>query len=88
MQASKTSPESLRQIKPVLEAWRTQRIQIFPDENFVPDGIETSNYSVHATTGVKAAHDMGIYGKGTIVAVVDSGVDYNHPAVRFLLEGP
>jgi subtilisin family serine protease len=32
-------------------------------------------------TGVDKLHNMGIYGAGTFIAVVDSGVDYTHPAL-------
>ena len=42
------------------------------------------NYSIHGMTGVDKLHDAGILGKGATVAVVDTGVDYRHPAVRLL----
>lgn len=48
------------------------------------DGIEASNYSVHSMTGVDKIHATGVFGKGVKVAVVDTGVDYSHPAVRLL----
>lgn len=40
-----------------------------------------SSYSIHSMTGVDKLHDQGIYGKGVKVGVVDSGVQYTHPAV-------
>lgn len=47
------------------------------------DGLEATNYSVHGMTGVDKLHAEGIYGKGVKIAVIDTGVDYNHPAVSF-----
>lgn len=38
-------------------------------------------------TGVDKLHAAGILGKGVTVAVVDTGVDYMHRAVSFLLLG-
>ncbi len=38
-------------------------------------------WSPHRNTGVDKLHEKGTKGKGAIVAVVDSGVDYNHPAL-------
>ncbi|ORY79333.1 peptidase S8/S53 domain-containing protein [Leucosporidium creatinivorum] len=32
-------------------------------------------------TGVNKLHDEGYYGKGSIVGILDTGVDYNHPAL-------
>lgn len=32
-------------------------------------------------TNVSKLHALGIMGKGVQVAIIDSGVDYNHPAL-------
>lgn len=45
------------------------------------DGAAASNYSVHAMTGVDKLHSAGILGKGAVVAIVDTGIEYTHPAV-------
>lgn len=39
-----------------------------------------SNY-VHTMTGVDKLHSSGVKGRGIKVAIVDSGVDYKHPAL-------
>ena len=39
------------------------------------------NYSMHQWTGVDVLHKQGIRGKGAVVAVVDTGIDYTHEAV-------
>lgn len=49
--------------------------QLFVDEAASP------NYSVHGMTGVDKLHAAGIYGKGAQVAMIDTGVEYTHPAV-------
>lgn len=41
----------------------------------------SANYSVHAQTGVDKIHAQGIYGKGAVVGVVDTGTQYTHPAL-------
>ncbi|KAK6216849.1 serine endopeptidase [Colletotrichum tabaci] len=36
---------------------------------------------LHGMTGVKDLHDAGIAGRGLTIAMVDTGVDYGHPAL-------
>ncbi|RPA88269.1 subtilisin-like protein [Ascobolus immersus RN42] len=38
-----------------------------------------TRWTSHLKTGVKDLHALGITGKGILVAVVDSGIDYMHP---------
>ncbi|KAI0163766.1 subtilase [Pestalotiopsis sp. NC0098] len=45
------------------------------------DDAAASNYSVHGLTGVEQLHAAGIIGEGATVAIVDSGVQYTHPAL-------
>jgi len=40
-----------------------------------------ANYTLHDMTGVDKLHEAGITGKGVTVAVIDTGIDYSHPAV-------
>ncbi|KAL5876563.1 hypothetical protein ACKVWC_005730 [Pyricularia oryzae] len=40
-----------------------------------------ANYSLHKYTGVEHLHRVGLSGKGVTVAIVDTGVDYSHPAL-------
>jgi subtilase family serine protease len=40
------------------------------------------NYSMHQWTGVNKLHREGIRGKGAKVAIIDTGIDYTHKAVR------
>ncbi|KAF9429725.1 hypothetical protein BGZ94_009695 [Podila epigama] len=53
------------------------RIQIFGAEGG-PDKVA----SVHDMTGVKQVHEsMKLFGKGVKIGIIDSGVDYTHPAL-------
>lgn len=36
-------------------------------------------WSTHAMTGVDKLHAKGLTGKGTFIAILDTGVDYKHP---------
>jgi hypothetical protein len=38
-------------------------------------------FSTHIMTGVDKLHNEGYYGKGIKIGIIDSGVDYNHPAL-------
>ncbi|KAI0383361.1 subtilisin-like protein [Hypomontagnella monticulosa] len=49
-------------------------------ESFSNDAT-AANYSVHGSTGVEKLHQAGIIGEGATIAIVDSGVQYTHPAL-------
>ncbi|KIM30827.1 hypothetical protein M408DRAFT_65702 [Serendipita vermifera MAFF 305830] len=38
-------------------------------------------YTPHIPTGVQRVHEEGILGEGVKVAVIDTGIDYNHPVL-------
>ncbi|KAG9127742.1 hypothetical protein FRC07_010194 [Ceratobasidium sp. 392] len=49
-----------------------------------PGGINpgtVDNFPPHKMTGVNGLHAKGIYGKGITIGIIDSGVDYTHPAL-------
>lgn len=45
------------------------------------ENVSAANYSIHHMTGVDKLHEAGILGKGVKVAIIDAGIDYNHPAL-------
>jgi subtilisin family serine protease len=38
-------------------------------------------YAPHAMTGVDQLHNQGLIGEGVQVAIIDTGVDFTHPAL-------
>lgn len=45
------------------------------------DALAHAQWTSHATTGVDKLHSEGILGEGALIGVVDTGVDYDHPAL-------
>ncbi|KAG8763401.1 hypothetical protein FRC12_008567 [Ceratobasidium sp. 428] len=39
------------------------------------------NYPPHKMTGVNGLHAKGIFGKGITIGIIDTGIDYTHPAL-------
>ena len=46
-----------------------------------PDGTTPANVTVTELTGVPQAHAAGYTGAGTVIGILDGGIDYNHPAL-------
>ena len=76
-------------IASVAQVWPSKKIKldtVTPTRYFNYSGDATATpYSTHSQTGVDKLHAAGIYGKGAVVAIVDTGIQYTHPAVRFYL---
>ena len=75
--------DTLKAEAEVAQAWPASQIWLAPLEPVeqYDSNYEVTNYSVHSWTGVDKAHEAGIFGKGAKVAIVDTGIDYDHPAV-------
>ncbi|KAK4159703.1 subtilisin-like serine protease [Cladorrhinum sp. PSN259] len=75
--------ESLQSVSGVSQAWRVSKIHLGPiiRSTSFSDDAAAANYSVHEYTGVDKLHAAGIFGKGAVVAVVDTGTHYRHPAL-------
>ncbi|QRV93658.1 minor extracellular protease vpr protein [Ceratobasidium sp. AG-Ba] len=55
----------------------TNRATIHPDAKTVT----ANRFSPHIMTGVDKVHARGYFGKGITVGIVDTGIDYTHPAL-------
>lgn len=77
--------DSLLNLGEISQAWPSTNIALAPpDFTKLYAEQSTANYSVHWATGVEQAHSAGYFGKGVTIAIVDTGVDYTHPAVSFV----
>ena len=84
VEATVDDADTLGAISSVSRAWPAQKIQLQPILNATFGGIAgAGDYSIHNMTGVDKLHEAGVLGKGSVVAVIDTGIDYNHPDVRF-----
>ncbi|KAH7035823.1 peptidase S8/S53 domain-containing protein [Microdochium trichocladiopsis] len=59
----------------------TLRIPEVREEAEFADDAAALNYTFHGITGVADLHAQGILGKGAVVAIVDSGVEWTHEAL-------
>ncbi|KAK2593736.1 hypothetical protein QQS21_008554 [Conoideocrella luteorostrata] len=75
--------DSIERIKGVANVWPVQAMSIprSPHRNGEIKREQPENNSAHQWTGVDLLHKAGMKGKGTKVAVVDTGIDYSHKAL-------
>ncbi|ROW15601.1 hypothetical protein VPNG_02185 [Cytospora leucostoma] len=80
--------DTLSAIKSVAQVWPSRIITINTTEPSrswsaadAAGEAASANYSVHAQTGVDKLHAQGIYGKGVVIGIVDTGTQYTHPAL-------
>ncbi|KAF4821126.1 Minor extracellular protease vpr [Colletotrichum siamense] len=74
---------SLQALPDVIKVWHNHIVKLDPVEvarSFSNDAA-SANYSTHHTTGVNRLHENGVFGEGAKVGVVDSGIQYSHPAL-------
>lgn len=69
----------------VTQVYKSQRVKLAPavvEETPSVDALAASqNNTIHKWTGVQKLHEAGVLGSGAVVAVVDSGIQYTHPAL-------
>lgn len=59
----------------------TMRLRLPAEGESYADDAKAASYSFHGLTGVEQLHRDGIIGEGATVAIVDSGVYWQHPAL-------
>lgn len=84
LETSEDNLDTLKAEDPVIQAWQAKRVTLAPITPLQSFGKDAAgvNLSIHHMTGVDKLHAKGVLGKGAVVAVVDTGVDYTHSAVR------
>jgi len=83
VESTSDSAEYIKTITDVSHVWNSKKIKLAPIiglQSFSGDA-SASLYNIHNMTGVDKLHKQGIYGKGALVAIVDTGTYYTHPAV-------
>lgn len=82
VETSHDNVDTLQEVAQAAHAWPVSRFQIAPIQDEDPlEDVKAANWTVHWATGVDKLHAAGVFGKGARVAVIDSGIDYNHHAV-------
>jgi hypothetical protein len=78
--------KNLLKSKAVKNVWDNQVVQIdLPSESAEQGTAGTTAYTgsaPHDLMGVDKLHKEGITGKGIKIGVLDTGIDYNHPALK------
>ncbi|KAK7721310.1 hypothetical protein SLS64_001606 [Diaporthe eres] len=81
--ANETAATDLEEIKAlpgVVNLWPVATVYASPQ--IESTGVANfSQWSPHVLTRVNEAHSLGYDGKGVVIAVVDSGIDYFHPSL-------
>jgi subtilisin family serine protease len=74
--------DTLRQMEGVINVWQAHKVSM-PEVHRSANGPSSAarNYSIHHWTGVDKLHAADIRGKGSTVAIIDTGIDYTHKAV-------
>jgi subtilisin family serine protease len=74
--------DSLARLPNVARVWPNIPVQLDPiTAELHADASSSGDYSTHVTTGVSKLHEMGYFGEGVKVGVVDTGVYYDHDDV-------
>lgn len=73
-------PSSETTVATVYQSTRIKILDTVKGDSFSDDAA-ASNYSVHGITGVEKLHGEGVLGAGATVAIIDSGIEYTHPAL-------
>ncbi|KAH8882151.1 putative minor extracellular protease vpr [Thozetella sp. PMI_491] len=84
VESTEENIDSLQALQPISQAWSARKIKLAPSEPvqlFSATEVNADEYDIHYMTGVDKLHQAGILGKGATVAVVDTGVQYTHPAL-------
>ncbi|KAH8892393.1 subtilisin-like serine protease [Thozetella sp. PMI_491] len=83
LESDEQNADSLQGLGEVHQAWPVAKFKLPPSQasQTFSDDAASGNYSVHRFTGVDKLHEAGIYGKGAIVGIVDTGITYSHPAL-------
>lgn len=69
----------IRSLPDVQQVWQAQYFLVMEDDPVIAD--TAPGWNPHQLTGVAELHERGYSGKGITIGVIDTGVDYLHPAL-------
>ncbi|KAH7303927.1 minor extracellular protease vpr [Stachybotrys elegans] len=83
IESDSLNTDALQSIQSVVRAWHSTRINLSPvvQGSSFSDDAAAPKYFIHDMTGVDRLHEEGIFGKGVKIGIVDTGLDYRHPAL-------
>lgn len=84
IETSTENADSLRAMPGVVNVWPMRSVPLARVERksrVIPQALK-DGYTMHHWTGVDKLHAAGIRGEGVKIAVIDTGIDYTHRAVR------
>ncbi|KAJ9144541.1 Minor extracellular protease vpr [Pleurostoma richardsiae] len=83
VESAEDNADTLGAIRSVSQVWGSKKILLdtAPPSQIFAENATSMNYSTHGMTGVDKLHAAGIYGKGAVVGIVDTGTQYTHPAL-------
>lgn len=73
-----TTLQRLKETGNVKNVWPARYLKLF---DYASSPSDKPFWNPHNFTGVQQLHERGLTGKGITVAVVDTGVSYDHPAL-------
>ncbi|KAF5495352.1 Minor extracellular protease vpr [Colletotrichum siamense] len=84
IESNTETTDSLSKITDVDSVWPSRMIKLDPSPKSSLDKRDAAAVpfrEIHKSTGVYRLHEAGILGEGAKVAVVDTGIYYDHPAL-------
>jgi subtilisin family serine protease len=64
---------------PLLPLWKSEKAAASPVNDL--GGLDPENWGIDLVDAERVWSELGITGQGAVVANIDTGVDYNHPAL-------
>lgn len=78
---SQTCADLLQAITPVYNHAAPTPVNSYAPTGPTDPALHKDTLSTHVMTGVDKLHDQGYLGQGIKIGIIDTGIDYTHPAL-------